>query len=146
MNIEKLKEIVRTVLPSVDVVIGYRKGLDALHPVPCFVTSPDEIDALILNPACVHNLAAYLPALKKKAAVVVKGCDSRTVVQLVQEGLIKRENVVVIGVPCQGVLSGRKVLSAINHQPVIEAAFEEDAVIVKNQERRNAAHVPRCHV
>ncbi|MGD0235588.1 MAG: 4Fe-4S dicluster domain-containing protein [Syntrophorhabdales bacterium] len=133
MNLERLKEIVRTILPSVDVVIGYKKGLDALHPVPCFVTSADEIDALILNPACVHNLAAYLPALKKKAAVVVKGCDSRTVVQLGQEGLIKRENVVVIGVPCQGVLSAPKVLSAINHQPVIEATFEDDTLVVKTK-------------
>ncbi len=133
MNLEKLKEIVRTVLPSVDVVIGYKEGLDALHPVPCFVTSPDEIDALVLNPACAHNLAAYLPSLKKKAAVVVKGCDSRTVVQLAQEGLIKRENVVVIGVPCQGVVSARKVLSAINHQPIVEAAFEDEAVVVKTR-------------
>jgi formate dehydrogenase (coenzyme F420) beta subunit len=133
VNIERLKEIVRTVLPSVDVVIAYKKGLDALHPVPCFVTSADEIEALVLNPACVHNLAAYLPSLKKKAAVVVKGCDSRTIVQLIQEGLIKRENVVIIGVPCQGVLSARKVLSATNHQPVIKAIFENDAVVVKTK-------------
>ncbi|HME45098.1 MAG TPA: 4Fe-4S dicluster domain-containing protein [Syntrophorhabdales bacterium] len=133
MNLEKLKEIVRTVLPSVDVVIGYKKGLDALHPVPCFLTSPDEIDALVLNPACMHNLAAYLPSLKNRAAVVVKGCDSRTVVQLAQEGLIKRENVVVIGVPCQGAVSVRKVLSAIDHQPVIEASFENDTVVIKTK-------------
>ena len=142
MNLEKLKEIVRTVLPSVDVVVGYKKGFDALHPVPCFLTSPEEIDALVLNPACVHNLAAYLPSLKKKAAVVVKGCDSRTVVQLAQEGLIKRENVVVIGVPCQGTVSVRKVLSAINHQPVIGASFENDTLVVKTKkgETRLALH------
>jgi formate dehydrogenase subunit beta len=142
VNLERLKEIVRTVLPSVDVVIGYKKGLDALHPIPCFVTSSDEIDALLLNPACVHNLAAYLPSLKKKAAVVVKGCDSRTIVQLVQEGLIKRENVVVIGVPCEGIVSARKVLTAINHQPIIEATFENDTVVVKTKkgETRLAFH------
>ncbi len=133
MNPEKLVEIVREVLPSVDVVVGYGKGLDALHPVPCFLTSPDEIEALVLNAACAHNLAAYLPSLKKKAAVIVKGCDSRSVVQLVQEGLIKRENVVVIGVPCEGVLSARKVLAAINHEKVVDAAFEKDAVVVKTK-------------
>ncbi len=133
MNLEKLKEIVRTVLPSVDVVIGYRTGLDALHPVPCFITSPDEIDALVLNAACVNNLASYLPSLKKKAAVIVKGCESRTIVQFLQEGLVKRENVVVIGVPCHGVVNMRKVLSAINNQPVVDAAFDGDTLVVKTK-------------
>lgn len=133
MNLEKLKEIVRKVLPSVDVVIGYRNGVDALHPVPCFVTSPEEVDSLVINAACVHNLASYLPSLKKKAAVIVKGCDSRTVVQLIQEGIIKRENVVIIGVPCHGAVSVRKVLRAIDHQPVIDAAFESDALMVKTK-------------
>lgn len=131
MNLERLKTIIREVLPSVDVVIGYKKGLDALHPVPCFITSAEEVDGLVLDPACVHNLAAYLPSVKKKAAVVVKGCDSRTVVQLLQEGLINRENVVVIGVPCQGTVSARKVLKAIGHRPVAGAVFEGDAVVVK---------------
>ncbi len=133
MNLEKLKEIVRAVLPSVDVVIGYTKGIDALHPVPSFVTSPEEIDALVLNPACVHNLALYLPSLKKKAAVVVKGCDSRTVIQLLQEGLINREKVVVVGIPCDGTVNQRKVLHAIDHQPIIDLSFDKESLVVKTR-------------
>ena len=39
---------------------------------------------------------------------MVKGCD-RTIVQFLQEGLIKRENVVIIGVPCTGVVPAKRL-------------------------------------
>ncbi len=91
MNAEELKKAVAEVLPNVDVVIAYGQGFDAAHGEPCFVTKQGEVDNLILNPLCEYNLASYLPSQKnKKTGVVVKGCDSRTIVQFLQEGLIKR--------------------------------------------------------
>ncbi|MBW1679348.1 MAG: 4Fe-4S ferredoxin, partial [Deltaproteobacteria bacterium] len=75
MTLEKLKEVVRQVLPEVDMVIGYRQGFDPLHATPCFITKPEQVDQLIWNPLCVHNLTSYLPSLNKKIAVIVKGCD-----------------------------------------------------------------------
>lgn len=131
MTLEKLKETVRSVLPQVDVVIGYRQGFDPLHATPLFVTKPEQIEELIWNPLCVQNLASYLPSRKKKTAVIVKGCDSRTIVQYLQETLIERENVVVIGIPCSGVVSVSKVMTAIGDQPVTGVSFEGGNVVVK---------------
>ena len=131
MGPEKLKEIINEVLKDVDVVVAYKEGFDKLHTTPCFITKPEQVDQIVLNALCVQNLASYLPSLKnKKVAVVVKGCDSRTVVQYMQEGLIKRENVVVIGVPCTGVVSVRKVLNKINHQPVLDVKMAGDEIAV----------------
>ena len=86
MTVEKLKEVVLQVLPQVDTVIGYQQGFDSLHATPHFITKPDQVEQLIWNPLCVHNLPAYLPFLSKdkKIAVIVKGCDSRTIVQYMQ--------------------------------------------------------------
>jgi ferredoxin len=53
----------------------------------------------------VQNLAGHLRALAgRKVAVCVKGCDSRSVAQLLAEGLLRREELVLIGLPCAGVL------------------------------------------
>ncbi len=131
MNVQKLKEAVIKALPSVDAVIGYRAGFDPLHVSPCFIEKAEQVEEMILNPLCVENLASYLPSEKRRVAVVVKGCDSRSVVQLLQEGLINRERVVIIGVPCSGVVSVRKIMTAIGHDRVLSVAFEGDAVVVK---------------
>ena len=59
---------------------------------------PEDVEKLIWGPLNVHSLATYLPLFKgKKVGIVVKGCDSRGVVELLQENLINREDVVVFG-------------------------------------------------
>jgi formate dehydrogenase (coenzyme F420) beta subunit len=132
VGLEKLKEIISEALKDVDVVIAYKQGFDKLRATPCFITAPEQIDEIIWNPLCAQNLASYLPSLKKKVGVLVKGCDSRTIVQYMQEGLIDRNKVVVIGVPCTGVISVRKVLEKINHQLIEDVTFrDKDTILVK---------------
>lgn len=127
VSLDKLKQIVTDVLKDVDVVIGYQQGFDALHATPCFVKRPDQVDQMIWNASCVQNLASYLPSLKnRKVGVVVKGCDSRAVVQYLQEALIDKDKVVVIGLPCKGVVSVKRVLEKIKHQPVEGITFHDD--------------------
>jgi len=93
------------------------------------------LDSLILNPLCEHNLASYLPSQKKKkTGVLVKGCDSRTIVQFLEEGLIERENIVIIGVPCRGVASTKKLSRALNHRQVESLRFEGEVIVAKTSE------------
>ena len=135
MNADQLKKAVAETLRGVDVVIAFGQGFDAAHGEPRFVTRAEEVEGLILNPLCEHNLASFLPSRKnKKTGVVVKGCDSRTIVQFLQEGLVKRENLVIIGVPCKGVASAKKLARALDHQSVDSLSFEGDTIV---------AHTPR---
>lgn len=134
MTIEKIKKVVLEVLSEVDVVIGYRQGFDPLHVTPYFITKPEQVEQLIWNPLCVQNLCSYLPFLTKKTGVIVKGCDSRTIVQYMQEKLINRENVKVIGIPCRGIVKVNKVMHAINYQVIEEIKFEDESIIVKTPE------------
>ena len=111
----ELKAAVARRLPDLDLVIGWGEGFDALHRTPLFVRTEADVEKLRFDPLCVHNLSTYLTRYGggKRIGVVVKGCDSRSVVELLQEKLIHRENVVVFGVPCEGVADLNKLKRAL---------------------------------
>ncbi len=112
--VEALKTAIAERLADLEMVIGWEMGFDALHATPLFIREEGDLHRLTLGPLAVHNLATYLPGLKgKKVGVVVKGCDSRSVIQLANEGLIKREDITVFGLCCDGVISHRKLREAL---------------------------------
>ena len=105
MKDKKIQDIARKLLKEkkVDIVIGFEKGTLPSSATPCFIKNPDEADRLIWNSFCGNNLANYLPKRKDKIGIVAKGCDSRSIVVLIQENQIKREQLYIIGVPCDGI-------------------------------------------
>jgi len=94
---------------EVDQVIGYGPGTRDGRARPVFITSPEEASELIWTPACVNNLAVYLTRKETKLpgrmGIVAKGCDIRALFVLIQEKQIRREDLYIIGLSCQGVLS-----------------------------------------
>ena len=58
-----------------------------------------------------------------KIGVCVKGCDSRTLVALLQEELLDKEKLYVVGVPCDGIIDRRK-LEAIDHEELEQKIAE----------------------
>lgn len=123
----ELKEIVKDLLAGekVDLVIGYEAGSMPLRSRPCFVRSADAAETLVWNSYCTNNLAVYLPRLFERPAdpraefapprvgIVAKGCDARSIVGLLKEHQIPKENVVVIGMPCQGMLDPQRIEAAV---------------------------------
>lgn len=117
--LDQLKDAIREKLPDLDLVIGWGPGFDALHVTPLFMRKPEDVDKFVFGPLCVNNLATYLTGLKgRKIGLVVKGCDSRSVVELLQEGLLKREDLTIFGLPCAGVADLTKVRRALDAQGV----------------------------
>jgi ferredoxin len=108
---DKIREIAGRLLQSgaVDMVIGFRKGTIPMMNEPHFAKSPAETAKLVWDSHCGINLANYLTDRKEKIGIVAKGCDSRNIVTHVIENKIKREQVVVIGVPCRGMVDKRKI-------------------------------------
>lgn len=85
---------------AVNVVIGYgARG-------PVFITRPDDSARLVWNANCLSNLTVYLKRQEVralgKAAIVVKGCDERSLVVLEKESQLDRASLHVIGVGCRG--------------------------------------------
>jgi len=98
---------------DVECVIGYEIG-PRKRTRPVFIYSPDDVEKLVWNEECTHNLTTYLPARfdnRRKAgsesrrpiAVVVKPCDSQAINVHLVEQRYRREDVYVIGIACPGI-------------------------------------------
>ncbi len=63
-------------------------------------------DQLVWNERCYANLTVYLKRPEIRAlgrpAIVVKGCDQRSLVVLEKESQLDRSQVYVIGMACDG--------------------------------------------
>lgn len=103
----EIRQISRRLLEAgeVDTVIGYEVEVDG-YVCPVFIDCPEETERLIWSEKCVHNLATFLKKSfikeRRRVAVISKGCDVRSMVALMQEGQVVREDVVIIGVDCFG--------------------------------------------
>ena len=124
-RMETLRSKIAQELANVDFVLGYGRGFDPLHATPVTVRNEKDLDRLIFDATCVQNLATSLYGLRgKRLGVVVKGCDSRSIVQLLQERLWERENLVIFGLPCEGVLDLAKLRASMDIASVKEARVE----------------------
>ncbi len=131
---EKIRELARAALADgrVDYVIGWKQGYNPAEVIPAFVRDADEVDQLVWNPLAQHNLTTFLkrkmtaPA-DAKIGICVKGCDSRTLVALLQESLVDKDRLYVIGVPCEGVINRRRVEKAFTDE-VVDITFAGDTV------------------
>lgn len=106
---EELKSAIKKVLPEVSFVIGWEES-DCLHETPFFMRSEMDVDRFVAGFFSVSNAALFLPEYKdEKIAVIVKGCDSRSIGQQLAESLVKREDIIIIGFPCEGVIDHTKL-------------------------------------
>ncbi|MDR1485722.1 MAG: 4Fe-4S dicluster domain-containing protein [Planctomycetaceae bacterium] len=100
---QKAKELLTNKI--VNVIIGY--GSPTNQPALVLITDPSEVDQLIWNEHCTQNLSVYLRRKEVrtlgKAAIVVKGCDAKSVVVLEAENQLDRDSLFVIGMECFGV-------------------------------------------
>ncbi|MFC2154803.1 4Fe-4S dicluster domain-containing protein [Candidatus Altiarchaeota archaeon] len=109
---KKLRDEAKKLLKDgkADWIIGFREGSNPLRTTPVFINNPKDVDKLVFNRFCTHNLANYLSKMDGKVGVVVKGCDSRSVIELLKNHQVKRENLYLMGVGCPGMFSEKKIL------------------------------------
>jgi len=116
---------------AVDVVIAFKKENAPLRPQPAFFKSVDELDNLEYNSLCQNNLANYLTRYPHDTliGIVVRGCESRSVNALVVEKQHPRENLYLIGIPCQGIIDIKKIIRKTGEE-VSDFSEDEDQVSV----------------
>lgn len=100
--LKQLKEVAKDLLANekVDVVIGFTKGTLPGKCTPYFAKKAEDVDNLVWESGCTVNLANYLLKTEGKVGIVVKGCDSRSLVNLFKENQVARDRVFVLGAPC----------------------------------------------
>jgi ferredoxin len=106
------------VFKTLDVVFGWESGYDGLHATPCFIRQTQDLHRMVWNPLCSQNLCTYLvktlnaSARKngQKIGICVKGCDSRSLIALIQEKFVARETLYIVGIPCEGTVDLRRLM------------------------------------
>jgi len=130
----KIKEISARLLKEekVEMVIGFRKGTVPMMNEPCFVKTPEDVKELVWDSNCGINLANYLTDRKEKIGIIAKGCDSRNIVTHIIENKIKREQLLIIGVPCKGMIDKNKITSMIVKGEGFEKTLKKNDVLQEN--------------
>jgi len=83
-------------------VIGYGKGTTGERRRPIFITSPDEVERLVLDEACITNLSGYLVSEgllsdEKRVAVFLRPEGVRAVNILAAESQLDSDQLVIFG-------------------------------------------------
>lgn len=117
---------------EVTAVLGYREGPTAARSMPALIRRPEDADSLVWSPACANNLGLYVrqAAREGRVAVVAKGCDARSIIMLIQERQISRENVYIIGVACPGVVDPDRLAATGVREETLSSVAWDGADIV----------------
>ena len=141
MDQQKMRDTARELLQKGEVkyLFGYESCDFGSKIRPVMIQDPADVDKLIFTPMCKNNLSVYLtlePPLKKgeKMGLIAKGCDGRALNQILQEHGIKREEVVVLGVPCSGIIDPEKLYARVPEEKVVEAILQGDNFTVRTRD------------
>ena len=123
---EKIKQKAKELLESgkVEVFIGYQKGTVPMMNHPVIIRDPDHVELLYWDSNCGLNLCNYLTKRTEKIGIVATGCNSRNIVTHIIENQIKREQLYILGIPCEGMVDHRAVKRAVKGNEILE--FMED--------------------
>lgn len=140
---ESVKKLIRE--KKVALVIGYAKGTLPLYSTPYLIKDEKDANNLIFDITCDNNLAKYLvknrsPRTKNREniGIIAKGCDGRAIVNLIVEGQIKREEITIIGVPCEGVINKRKLREKIGAKDILRYEIEGKKVVIEGRNFRTS--------
>lgn len=93
----------------IECFLGYQKGTVKFKSAPLIARGKEDLPELAFDDFSPLNLTFYLKEIKGKVGILVKGCDSRSLISLIKEGQIKREELYIIGLPCPGQIDLKKV-------------------------------------
>ena len=132
-DIDAIKNEAKRLLSEgiVEVVVAFKPGDTPLHPQPAFFRSPDEVDDLVYGGLCQNNLATFLNHLPKtkKVGMLVRGCENRSVNALIVEKQKSRENLYLVGVPCEGIIDWRKIVGRVGETVLSITEYPNEIMI-----------------
>jgi len=145
-----LREEARKLLSAgtVQVILGYERGTINLASPPCFITEPREAERLVWDYFCSQNLAMYVNGLllahkdaqkrlkpedrtKKVVGIMARGCTTRSLLINLQERQYARDEIFIIGLPCEGYLDRRKLAVAAKGEEILQVAIAGEELLVE---------------
>jgi len=131
---QKLRREAKALLKQgkVDCIIGFEAGSLKFTTTPLITGAQEATSRLVINPFSANNLSVFLTEVKGRVGVVVKGCDSRSLVSLMQDKKVARDDVVILGIPCSGIIDLSKVEELVgkDRDEIDDIARDGDRVVV----------------
>ncbi len=136
--VQQLKQKAQELLASgkVRYLLGYAQAFDGVGVRPAVFYAADDLERMVLDARAVPGLVSYLflearenPSDPGPVGVVVKGCDVRAAERLVADHRVPRERIVMLGVPCQGVIDP-ELLGAAGLGEVAAVELDADSFVV----------------
>ncbi len=108
---EQLRQEAKALLEQkrVDWIVGFAPGSLKFTTTPLITRDVADTERLVINPFITNNLANFLTEIKGRVGIVAKGCESRSIVSLIQDNKVARENLVIMAVPCPGIIDLAKI-------------------------------------
>lgn len=133
---EKIRETAKRLLAEekVDVFIGYQKGTVPMMNEPLLVNHPDKVDQLYWDNFCGLNLCNYLTKRTDKIGIVANGCNARNIVTHIIENQIKRDQLYIVGIPCEGMIDHRAVARTVKHKEILDIVQDGAKFTVKGND------------
>ena len=133
---EKIRETAKRLLSEekVDVFIGYQKGTVPMMNEPLLVNHPDKVDTLYWDNFCGLNLCNYLTKRTGKIGIIANGCNSRNIVTHMVENQIKRDQLYIVGIPCEGMIDHRAVARAVKLKEILDIQQDGATFVVKGKD------------
>jgi len=106
---------------TVGYIIGWRETRFPDRCAVSFTHAAEDADLLVWNEYTVPLTAKYLSDDRwpeGKVGILARGCDSKAINRLINDNQIERENIYIIGLPCEG-KSDDRCLSCTRKNPVI---------------------------
>jgi formate dehydrogenase (coenzyme F420) beta subunit len=101
----------------VDHFLAYKQGTVKFKTAPLIARRKEDLENIRLDDFCAPNLALYLKEIKGRIGILVKGCDSRSLISLLKEGQIRREDLYIVGLPCPGQVDVGKAAKEAGCEP-----------------------------
>jgi formate dehydrogenase subunit beta len=132
---QKLRQEAKALLEQkkVDWIVGFETGSLKFTTTPLITKDAADTERLVINPFITNNLANFLTEIKGRVGIVAKGCESRSIVSLIQDNKVAREDLVILAVPCPGIIDLAKIekLVAKDRDELEDITRSDDEVSIK---------------
>lgn len=144
-DLKEIKKAMTDYLKSgkVRTFIGWEQGSNSFRSRPGFFRNPEEVNQTIFSPACSQCLVRMLiedihypldgPDKRDPLGIILRGCDDKGIIELIKDNKIRREDVVIIGVDCPGVVDWKKVRELVRNKKIIKGNLNNGRLVWKDR-------------
>ncbi len=129
---DSMREIAASLLreKAVKFILGQEKGSLPLKSRPIFIDKEDDVKKLTWNEFTDLNLVSFIPKTGDKIGIILKSCDIKSLIVLLNENQLKRENIIIIGMPCMGLLDKKKIELELNGKEITKYEMRDSEISV----------------